>query len=177
MRNVYLLGFMGCGKSTIGPALAQKMQYPFVDTDTEIVRQAGLTIPEIFDRHGEAYFRNLEKNVIQRLSQQTGLIIALGGGSVVNSVNWERIQHTGITIYLDYPFKIIFQRVQNDQNRPLLAVSPEQLPTHLRQLMQQREPYYLRAQVKMPLSGTESIFQIVNQITAIIEELNERYSG
>ncbi|MCI0515933.1 shikimate kinase [candidate division KSB1 bacterium] len=177
MRNVYLLGFMGCGKSTIGLALAQRLRSPFADTDQEIVREAGLTIPEIFARHGEAYFRNLETVVIQRLSQQTDLVIALGGGSVLDPVNWERIQSSGISIYLDYPFEVIFQRVRNDHNRPLLAVPAAQLPAHLRQLMQQRDPYYRQAQVKLHLAGAESMNQIVNQIMASIEELNERYTG
>ncbi|WP_342663641.1 shikimate kinase [Paenibacillus taiwanensis] len=119
--SIVLIGFMGTGKSTVGQQLAQHLQYEFVDLDEEIVRQQGKTIPELFAQHGEAYFRQQENRILTDLLQRkTRLIIATGGGAVLDNHNCEAMLRYGFVVALTAQLDTIVTRVQGDTNRPLL---------------------------------------------------------
>lgn len=100
-QNIVLIGMPGCGKSTIGALLAQQLGMKFIDTDTEIVRQEGTSIPEIFQRQGEVYFRQLESSVIRQIATQQNLVIATGGGAVLNPANTALLRENGKVYFLD----------------------------------------------------------------------------
>lgn len=137
--TLFLCGFMGCGKTALGRVLAEQLQMPLVDMDAEIVRQTGMTIPEIFEQNGEEAFRRLESNMIRTLSQRTG-IVSCGGGAMVNPVNAVIVQqYKGIIIYLQQSFEVCYERIRNDKNRPLVQRHTKE---ELQQLFEERERWY-----------------------------------
>lgn len=125
--NIYLCGFMGCGKSTIGKKLANKLGVKFVDIDLEIVKMAGKDIPTIFDECGEEYFRNLELEEMKRVSQDTQVVIvATGGGCLINPSCQEIAKQSGSIVYIDLGFEVCYDRIKNDENRPIVLNSSKQ---------------------------------------------------
>ena len=119
--NLYLVGMMGCGKSTVGPLLAKALGYRFLDADAVISQAAGCSIPEIFARDGEEGFRRLERQVLQQLSQWHSLVVATGGGIVTVPANWGELRQ-GVVIWLDVAEDELLRRLQADPGgRPLLA--------------------------------------------------------
>lgn len=121
-QNLYLCGFMGCGKSTIGKYLAKELKMNFYDLDRLIVENAGMPITEIFDRYGEDYFRKLESQVLVDSAKLAPAVIATGGGIFTNPKNGELIRPLGITVFLNPPFSLCYRRIKRDSRRPL-AVS------------------------------------------------------
>lgn len=121
MNNFVLCGFMGCGKSTVGRELAKLLGYSFVDMDTYIEDKANLTVSEIFEKYGENYFRNLETEVANELSQKSNLVIGSGGGAVLKENNVDAFRNGGKIIFIDVPLKVIENRLKGDTTRPLLA--------------------------------------------------------
>jgi shikimate kinase len=119
-KNIYLIGFMGSGKSTVGPLLAEKLDHAFFDTDECIVNETGKSIPEIFAEDGEDFFREKEREAIQFVSQLENFVVSVGGGAVMNTRNWLALKSSGLIIYLKCDAESIYQRVKNDLNRPLL---------------------------------------------------------
>lgn len=117
--NLYLVGMMGCGKSTTGRALAQQLGYGFVDTDDLITQLTGQAITDIFAESGEAHFRQVESKVLSEVAAHTKLVVATGGGIVLDKKNWSFLQH-GLVIWLDVEPDQLWQRLQTDQSRPLL---------------------------------------------------------
>jgi shikimate kinase len=108
--NVFLIGMMGAGKSTIGQLLAQKLQYHFFDTDDLIERSAGRKIPEIFANSGELVFRQFEHLVLSEVAAYTNLVVATGGGIVLDRMNWSYLRY-GIVVWLDVPVNVLHQRL------------------------------------------------------------------
>jgi shikimate kinase / 3-dehydroquinate synthase len=142
-RSVVLVGMMGAGKTSVGKRLAAKLGLPFVDADAEIEAGAQLTISEIFERFGEAYFREGERKVIARLLNSGPLVLATGGGAFMNVTTRENIAAHGLSIWLKPSFDVLFARVRKKSNRPLLRTAdPEQT---LRQLLEERSPTYALA--------------------------------
>src|ERR1700728_2933316 len=142
-RSVVLVGMMGAGKTSVGKRLATKLGLPFVDADAEIEAGAQLTISEIFERFGEAYFREGERKVIARLLNSGPLVLATGGGAFMNATTRENIALHGVSIWLKPSFDVLFARVRKKSNRPLLKTAdPEQT---LRQLLEERSPTYALA--------------------------------
>lgn len=140
LPNIYLVGPMGAGKTTVGRHLADLLHREFMDSDHEIERRTGATIPWIFEKEGEKGFRTRESLVIDELTSKQNLVIATGGGAVTQTVNRENLKNRGIVIYLYTPVEIQLQRTYRDKNRPLLQVeNPEQ---RLRDLLQVRDPLY-----------------------------------
>lgn len=140
LPNIYLVGPMGAGKTTVGRYLAELLNRSFVDSDHEIEIRTGANIPWIFDKEGEAGFRLREKMVIADLTQKKGIVLATGGGAVTQQENRENLHQRGIVIYLYTPVELQLIRTHRDRNRPLLQVShPEQ---KLRELLAQRDPLY-----------------------------------
>ena len=122
-RSIYLIGMMGCGKTSTGRPLAERLGYGFVDADAVIEQAAGCTIAEIFDRDGEHGFRTLETQVLHAISQRHSLVVATGGGAVTQSENWG-VLHQGIVIWLDVEREQLLARLQADSTaRPLLQQS------------------------------------------------------
>ena len=119
MKRVYLVGFMGCGKSAVGRRLSFALKLPFYDMDKEIVRQTGKSIPEIFEEHGEEYFRALETEFLQNFKNDN-CIISTGGGVAMSETNRKIMRETGLVLFLDAPFKEIWRRIHRDPNRPII---------------------------------------------------------
>ncbi|MEE5992518.1 MAG: shikimate kinase [Oscillospiraceae bacterium] len=137
--TVFLCGFMGCGKSTVGARMAKEMDCPFVDMDSYIEEKAGMTIPEIFEKHGEPYFRDLETEAIRELAGREG-VIACGGGAMLRNENAKIARAHGIVLMLDVPFNLCYQRIANT-DRPIVRRSTKQ---QLYKLYEQRKNIYRR---------------------------------
>jgi shikimate kinase len=138
--NIYLVGLMGAGKTTIGRHLAKSLGRRFVDSDHEIEARTGVRIPTIFEIEGEAGFRAREAQVLAELTQEAGLVVATGGGCILSPANRKCLASTGTVIYLFAPPEVLFARTRHDRNRPLLRV-PDPL-AKLKDLFVQRDPLY-----------------------------------
>ncbi|MBH5400965.1 shikimate kinase [Bradyrhizobium sp. CNPSo 4010] len=142
-RSIVLVGMMGVGKSTIGRRLAARLRLPFVDADTEIEAAAGMTIPEIFERYGEAHFREGEARVIARLLDDGPAVLATGGGAYMREETRTRIAAKAVSIWLRADHDVIMRRVRRRADRPLLQTAdPEGTVTRL---LTEREPVYGKA--------------------------------
>ena len=117
--TLFLCGFMGCGKSALGRALSKRLELPLIDTDDYIVKTQGMSIPEIFEKYGEPYFREIEAKAIADLSQQEA-VISCGGGAILNDKTAEIARENGIVILLDQSFDVCYSRIKDDKNRPLV---------------------------------------------------------
>lgn len=147
-KSVFLLGFMGCGKSYWGAILAQQLACTFVDLDEHIAMAEGLSIPEIFAKKGEAEFRIMERQILRETALNAPCVIATGGGApcFFDNMNW--MNATGITIYLKTPVEILTARLRQDvPQRPILqGVSEQLMQQHIEKLLAIRAPFYLQAQ-------------------------------
>ncbi len=142
-RSIVLVGIMGSGKTSVGKRLADKLGLDFVDADHEIEAAAGMTISEIFARHGETYFRDGERRVIARLLDEKQRVLATGGGAYMNDQTRARIGRNGVSIWLDAPLDVLMKRLRKRNNRPLLqSADPE---ATMRKLMEVRNPVYALA--------------------------------
>jgi shikimate kinase len=138
--NIYLIGLMGAGKTTVGRQLAKRLHRRFLDSDHEIEARTGVRIPTIFEIEGEVGFRRRETQVLAELSLEVDLVLATGGGAVLAPVNQACLRDTGTVIYLHAPPEVLYDRTRHDRNRPLLQVSdPLQ---KLKDLYGQRDPIY-----------------------------------
>ena len=149
-RSIYLIGMMGSGKTSTGRPLAKRLGYGFVDADAVIEQVAGCTIPEIFERDGEAGFRSIESQVLNAISQRHSLVVATGGGVVIKPENWGQL-HSGIVVWLDVDRGQLLARLRADSTlRPLLQQpDPE---AALDTLLQQRRPLYGEADLTVVIN-------------------------
>jgi len=166
--NLYLIGLMGVGKTTVGKLIAQEIGYRFVDTDEVIVKATGKSINEIFAEHGEAEFRKLEGDVLAQVCAYTKLVVATGGGIVMQQQNWSYLHH-GLIIWLDAPVEIILQRLVEDHTRPLLQDAD--MESKLRSLLEQRQPMYSQADLHITISAIETPEDIATRILATIPSI------
>ena len=139
-RSILLIGFMGAGKTTVSRALAGQAHLPELDTDQEIVRRAGMSIPEIFAREGEQAFRNRETDLLRELAAGDAMIISCGGGMAMREENAALMHQAGTVVLLSASPETILERVRDDDNRPLLR-GHKDVP-YIRQLMEARRPRY-----------------------------------
>ncbi len=175
-RLVFLAGFMASGKSTIGPALARRLGYEFVDIDDVIEASEGMSIPEIFKRNGEAYFRGVEKRALERLTRDDRkLIVALGGGTLMDQESKGLVLAKGMLVYLKASPRDIFERVKRKKDRPML-LSPEghplddqQLAARVASLMSEREAHYQIAHITIHTAGAG--------VLDCVEEIASRLKG
>jgi shikimate kinase len=149
-RNIYLVGLMGSGKTTIGRQLARRMGRAFYDSDHEIVSRTGVRIPVIFELEGELGFRRREQQVIAELAEEAGVIVATGGGAVLNPENRRVMRASGWVVYLDVPTHVLLERTRHDTNRPLLQVADP--AAKLESLRAERDPLY-REMADMVVDG------------------------
>ena len=165
--NIALIGFMGAGKTAVGEALAKKLSRKFVELDLLIERKAGKSIPKIFQQDGEVAFRELEIEVTKQVSKDKNLVIACGGGIVLNKINIDRLRQQSRIVYLTASPKVILKRVSGDgDERPLLKAANKAL--NIRELLGFRKPFYERvADIKIDTSklDTDSIVeQIISKL-------------
>jgi len=167
--NVALIGFMGAGKTVVGEALAKKLNKQFVELDSLIERKAGKSIPEIFQQDGEIAFRELEIEITKEISKGKNLIIACGGGIVLNKINIDRLRNESIIVYLTASPRIILKRIVNDgEERPLLKTPDKAL--EIQELLRFRKPFYERAaDIKINTSKLD-IDSVVEQIISKLKE-------
>jgi len=144
-RSVVLVGMMGAGKSTIGRRLAARLRLPFLDADVEIEAAAGMSIPDIFEAHGEPHFRDGEARVIARLLDSGPAVIATGGGAFMREETRNRIRDKAVSIWLKAEAEIIMRRVRRRADRPLLQ-TPDPAAT-VDRLLGEREPVYQNADI------------------------------
>jgi len=159
--NLYLIGMMGSGKTTVGQVLAQSLGYRFFDTDAVIEQVAGQSITQLFAALGEAGFRDLESRVLAELSAYTRLAIATGGGIVTRRENWSYLRH-GVIIWLDVPLEEHESRMQADTTRPLLQTGD--LRTRLQTLFAHRQSGYAAADVRIEFVVDESLDALATRI-------------
>lgn len=163
IRNVALIGFMGCGKSTVGQALARRLNFEFVDTDRLIEAQAGRSIPEIFAREGEAAFRARERALVESLAAREQLVIATGGGVGAQPDLLESLKGHALVVWLWASPETLWERCRLQTHRPLLQV-PDPL-ARIRELLAVREPVYRRADLLINIEGRAQ-WQLVGQIAS-----------
>ncbi len=145
-RSIVLVGMMGVGKSSVGRRLAARLGIPFVDADTEIERAAGMSISDVFARHGEADFRSGEARVIARLLESGPQVLATGGGAVMNPDTRALIKAKGVSIWLGADFELLMRRINKRKNeRPLLQTADP--AATLRALLAERDPIYAQADI------------------------------
>lgn len=139
-KNIFLIGLMGAGKTTIGRQLARELHQDFIDSDHEIEARTGVTIPHIFDVEGEDGFRRRESSVIDELSLRNGIVLATGGGAILREENRQYLKSRGTVFYLYADLETLFKRTSKDRNRPLLqAEDPKAV---LASLLEKRDPLY-----------------------------------
>lgn len=139
-QNIYLVGLMGAGKTTVGRQLARRLGRPFFDSDHEIVARTGVAIPTIFEIEGEDGFRRREAQTIAELTSGENLVMATGGGVVLNPENRRQLHDTGWVVYLNVPPSLLYERTRHDRNRPLLRVADPL--AKLEELHALRDPLY-----------------------------------
>jgi len=155
---------MGAGKSTVGRQLAESLGYEFQDSDQEIQRRTGVDIPTIFEFEGEEGFRNRERQVVEELAQQDGIVLATGGGVVLSPENRQQLAARGFVIYLHCSPEQQYARTARDRNRPLLDTDDPQ--QRLRELMAEREPIYRQVAdmvVSTERRGTSSVVKEIRR--------------
>lgn len=169
--NVFLVGPMGAGKTTIGKALAKTLNLEFIDSDHEIERRTGADIPLIFDIEGEAGFRKREHAIIDELTRRSGIVLATGGGAILNSDNRRAMAGRGTVIYLSCTVDQQLERTRHDRNRPLLQTDDPRAT--LETLMQERDPLYREIADEIIASGTRNTRAVVKEITDKVRRVRE----
>ncbi|RXF70831.1 shikimate kinase [Hansschlegelia zhihuaiae] len=170
-RSIALVGMMGAGKTSVGRRLGQALSLPFVDADSEIEAAAGMTIPEIFETHGEPYFRSGEARIISRLLETGPQVLATGGGAWMNPETRARISESGVSVWLKADVEVLLRRVRKRGGRPLLAsADPE---ATLRRLVEERYPTYALADIVI----TSRDAPHERTVAELIETLAAKLSG
>lgn len=167
-KPVFICGMMGSGKSTVGRALADRLEVPFCDLDNLIVDETEMTIPEIFEEEGESKFRELERKILIRESQYFKGVMALGGGSLQNQHIIDHLKIYGWLIFLDVPQSVISERITGDTNRPMLNANDNESADHkadskIQRLMAERRPLYEQAEVTIQ-TGDKPADEIADEL-------------
>lgn len=167
-KNLFLIGLMGAGKTTIGRRLSQELEQPFYDSDHVICEKTGVSIPTIFELEGEEGFRTREACVINELTGKKGIILATGGGAVLREENRRCLQERGLVVYLHASPEVLLKRTRCDKNRPLLQV--DNPLEKLQELYEARDPVYRKAAVAVVEAGEGSCRKTIETILNLIQE-------
>jgi shikimate kinase len=168
--NIFLIGPMGVGKSTIGRMLAHVLSRPFLDSDREIEALTGADIPWIFDVEGEAGFRIREERMIDSITQRDGIVMATGGGAILSELTRRNLRDRGIVVYLKASIAQQFERTSKDRNRPLLQTADPL--SRIKELMKIREPLYEEAADITVDTSRRGPRTVVNEIVKRLQELD-----
>lgn len=160
MTVIYLIGFMGAGKTTVGMRIAEKLHYPFYDSDQTVVEITGKSIPQLFDEVGEEGFRDIEQKALQSLPTEN-CIIATGGGMILREINREYMNENGTVIWLDASPAEIMKRLENDSSRPLLISNKNK---QIEQLYQKRMDLYKQASEFQVRTDGKTTTDIIEEI-------------
>jgi len=172
-KNIVLIGFMGCGKSTVGKKLAGALSYEFGDTDAMIEETYGKTISQMFAEDGEEYFRTAETELLQKLSTEAkGLVLATGGGMPMREENAALLREIGTVVFLEAKIETILERLQNDTGRPL--ADGEDREARLRPLYEKRLPVYRAAADYILDTEEKSFYAIIEEIKTVAENVTEQ---
>ena len=163
---VYLVGFMGSGKSSVGRALATRLGYSYTDTDEVVQDRVGKTVAEIFAQDGEESFRQMEREALLSAVDSTPVVVATGGGLFVDLKARERIHKTGVSVWLDVPLNVILGRVDATGDRPLFGDLEA-----MALLLAQREPSYALADIRIE-SGVSSVDELATEIQRKLAMIN-----
>ena len=166
--NLYLVGMMGAGKSTIGRLLARRLKLRFLDCDHEIERRCGVKIPLIFEIEGEAGFRGRESEVLGELTTMQGIVLATGGGAVLSAQNRRSLAEHGTVVYLRARPEDLYNRVRHDRNRPLLATGDPL--RRLRELHAERDPLYASIADIVIDTGKQSVQALARELVSKLGE-------
>lgn len=170
-RPIVLVGIMGCGKSTVGRRLANRLGLKFIDSDNEIERAANMSIVEMFESHGEPYFRSGEERVIARLLNEGPIVLATGGGAFMSPTTREAIARNGLSVWMQADFDIVMTRVRRKTTRPLLK-TPDPEGT-IRRLMDERYPVYAQADVTVHSKDVPHetvVDEIIDAVSAYLDQ-------
>lgn len=173
--NLILVGMMGSGKTTMGRSLAKHLSKIFVDSDEEIIKRTGVTVPHIFDVEGEAGFRLRETAAIHDLAGRDNMVLATGGGAVLEEQNRAMLQQNGIVIYLKASVHDLWQRTRHDRNRPLLQTDNPH--AKLTELFHQRDPLYRQVSDIVVQSGKQSVHALMLHLLDEIETFKKTDTG
>jgi len=169
MKNIVLIGFMGTGKTSVGKVIAKKLGFEFVDVDEVIEKTTGMEISEIFSKFGESRFRDIEEEMIKLITQKRRQVIATGGGVVLRDENMNRLKKDGLIFCLRASENVIFERLKQTTNRPLLQVeNPEE---RIRELLQKRMPLYEKADFCIDTEGL-TLEEVAEKIIKEYERLS-----
>ena len=170
-KTVALVGMMGSGKSAVGKVIASIINVPFIDSDVEIERVAKLSIPEIFERHGEKFFRDRENQVIKRLLKERPCVLATGGGAFVDEKIRISIKQHGVSVWLNADLETLWKRVKHKKTRPLLRTdNPKET---LANIYKKRIETYSLADVIIESRGTSSLEKMANRVINSLLDRNE----
>ena len=165
-KNIYLIGLMGSGKTTLGKILSKKLDKDFYDSDQVIEEKLGVNVPMIFEYEGEAGFREREKDILKELVSKQNIVLATGGGIILSESNRNLLAKNGIVIYLKSNQKDLVLRMKNDKTRPLLNNGNVELI--VKKLCQEREPLYEEIADFKVVTKNKRINEVVNEIVIII---------
>jgi len=140
MKNIFLIGFMGCGKSTIAKRLSEKLGVAQIEMDELIVQEQGMPITEIFEKYGEEHFRDIETDLVRRLQEWDGVVVSCGGGAVLREENRKMMKESGAIVWLTAKPETILERVKNSTNRPVL--NGHMNVEYIAELMEKRRACY-----------------------------------
>lgn len=166
-ETVYLCGFMGCGKTTVGTVLAEKLQLGYRDMDAYIEQTVGMTVPEIFEEKGEEYFRQQETLAVKALGEKGG-VIACGGGAMLRAENAEAARSFGKVVFIDVPYEVCWDRIKDDPGRPIVTRNTKE---SLKVIYDDRSPVY-RAHSTDTADGSGSPEDIAESIAALVKKEN-----
>ena len=170
--NLYLVGLMGAGKTTVGRLLARRLKLRFLDSDHEIERRCGVKVPVIFEIEGETGFRSRESQTIAELTTIEGIVLATGGGVVMSGENRRLLGASGTVVYLCARPEDLYERVRHDRNRPLLA-TPDPL-ARLHELYAERDPLYRAIADLVVDTGRQGVQSLARDL---LDKLEERWKA
>lgn len=165
-KTVVMVGMMGAGKTAVGRALAARLGVPFLDSDAEIETAANMTVPEIFSRDGEPFFRDKESKVIRRLLNEERGVLSTGGGAFLAAQNRSMISRRGVSIWLRADLDVLWNRVRHKDTRPLLRTDDPRAT--LAALYKARVPLYAQADLSVVSDGIASIEQMVDRVLEVL---------